>query len=160
MSIAAFERVSQARYDLDLASWESPMPLQEIPLPRRATGGSAGYDFFCPVEAVLHPGESLTVPTGIRCRIEPGWVLLIMPRSSMGFKYEVRLSNTVGVIDSDYYGAVNEGHILIRLHNGGKKDFPLHRGDRLGQGLFLPYGLAEEDEVLARRTGGLGSTGK
>ena len=72
-------------------------------MPRRATSGSAGYDFFTPVEITLKPGETIKVPTGIRANMEEGWVLQIFPRSSLGFKFRLQLNNTVGIIDSDYW---------------------------------------------------------
>ena len=73
------------------------LPLEEIPMPRRATAGSAGYDFVAPAETVIPAGGSALIPTGIRAEMEPGWVLTLFPRSSLGFKYGVRLSNTAGI---------------------------------------------------------------
>ena len=84
----------------------------------------------------------------------------IFPRSGLGFKHQVRLANTVGVIDSDYFHAANEGHIMVRIVNGGDHAVSIAKGERFCQGVFLPHGLAEEDEVLADREGGFGSTGK
>ncbi len=155
MSIARFLHVSAAQY----AAPASALPVEDIPLPRRATAGSAGYDFICPLDVDLAPGEAVTIPTGVRCEMQPGWVLLLFPRSGLGFKHQVHLANTVGVIDSDYFHAANEGHIMVRIVNGPA---PLHiaRGERFCQGVFLPHGLAEEDAVLADRDGGFGSTGK
>ena len=158
MNIASFGKVSEAQYAGQTETLRDPLPLSEIPLPRRATTGSAGYDFTCPAAITLAPGESVTIPTGIRVRMEPGWVLMIFPRSSLGFRYGLRLANTVGVIDSDYWYAENEGHILVRVCNGGSGPVTLNRGDRFCQGVFLPYGTAEEEEVAALRTGGFGST--
>ena len=134
------------------------MPLNEIALPRRATTGSAGYDFVSPVEVTVEPGETALIPTGIRAEMDPGWVLLLFPRSSLGFKYSLRLANTVGVIDSDYAFAKNEGHIMVKLRNPLSVPVTIGRGDRFCQGIFLPYGTAEEDEVTAGRVGGFGST--
>lgn len=158
MSIASFSKVSETQYAGQTKALRDPLPLSEIPLPRRATAGSAGYDFTCPATVTLAPGESVTIPTGIRVRMEPGWVLMIFPRSSLGFRYGLRLANTVGVIDSDYWYAENEGHILVRVYNGGDQTVTLSRGDRFCQGVFLPCGTAEEEEVVTRRTGGFGST--
>ena len=159
MSIARFERISDMQWAQDTASL-SVMPLHEIPLPCRATTGSAGYDFTCPADITMQPGEMAVVPTGIRTRIDAGWVLIICPRSSLGRKHGIRLANTIGVIDSDYYHADNEGHILVMLVNGGDHAVTLKRGERFCQGLFLPHGVAEEETVTAERTGGFGSTGK
>ncbi|MGN0753283.1 MAG: dUTP diphosphatase [Aristaeellaceae bacterium] len=163
MTIARFSHVSPGQYAAK--ALPTAMPLAEIPLPRRATAGSAGYDFVCPVDVTLAPGEAVTIPTGIRCEMQPGWVLLLFPRSGLGFRHQLRLANTVGVIDSDYFHAGNEGHILVRIVNGqlpsdeNARVFRLSAGERFCQGVFLPHGLAEEDEVQASRVGGFGSTG-
>ena len=159
MSIARFDHVSAAQYAADQRLPDA-LPVTGIPLPRRATMGSAGYDFVCTAEVVFRPGEAVTVPTGVRCEMQPGWVLMLFPRSGLGFKHQVRLANTVGVIDADYFHAANEGHIMVRIVNGGDHAVTIARGERFCQGVFLPYGLAEEDEVSADRAGGFGSTGK
>ena len=139
MSIARFTHVSEAQYAEAMGERER-MPLCEIPLPRRATAGR--------------------IPTGIRAEMEPGWVLMLFPRSSLGFRHALRLSNTVGVIDSDYAFAKNEGHIMVKLRNPLGEAVTIGRGERFCQGVFLPYGTAEEDGDLAERSGGMGSTGK
>lgn len=158
LTVARFERVSRGRYEE--AAGPRALAYEALPLPRRATPGSAGYDFTCPVPLTLSPGESAPVPTGIRARMEPGWVLVLFPRSSLGFRHQLRLANTAGVIDSDYYHADNEGHILVKLVNGGEAPLTLKPGDRFCQGIFLPYGLAEEEDEFVPRQGGLGSTGR
>lgn len=160
MSIARFAKISEKQYRQDAAAYDCVMPLEELPLPRRATCGSAGYDFVCPVEVTMQPGGMAVIPTGIRAFMEPGWVLLNCPRSSLGRKHGIRLANTVGVIDSDYVHADNEGHILVMLVNGGDHTVTLRPGERFCQGIFLPFGLAEEEEVTGERSGGFGSTGK
>lgn len=159
-AVARFVHVSEEQYRADTAGFAGAMPVAEIPLPRRATAGSAGYDFCCPVDVTVAPGAMCTVPTGIRALIDPGWVLLLCPRSSLGRKYRMRLANTVGVVDSDYARAENEGHILLAVVNGGDAPMTLHAGDRVCQGLLLPFGLAEEEEVTGERRGGYGSTGR
>lgn len=160
MSIAKFTKVSEAQYAEAMGDRER-MPLSEIPLPRRATAGSAGYDFVSPTEVTVPAGGSALIPTGIRAEMEPGWVLMLFPRSSLGFKHALRLSNTVGVIDSDYAFAKNEGHIMVKLRNPLDEPVVISRGERFCQGVFLPYGTAEEDEsALCERSGGMGSTGK
>nr|MBR4280612.1 dUTP diphosphatase [Clostridia bacterium] len=156
-SIARFLRVSAAQYAG--AALPDALPVDRIPLPRRATSGSAGYDFICPAEIALAPGEAVTIPTGIRCEMQPGWVLMLFPRSGLGFKHQVRLANTVGVIDADYFHAANEGHIMVRIVCG-PNPLTITKGERFCQGVFLPHGLAEEETVLSDRTGGFGSTGK
>ena len=158
MAIARFLHVSEAQYAAD-QQLPDALPVGDIPLPRRATAGSAGYDFVCTAEVTLQPGEAVTIPTGLRCEMQPGWVLMIFPRSGLGFKHQIRLANTVGVIDSDYYHAANEGHIMARIVCGGDHPITITRGERFCQGVFLPHGLADEDGVADERTGGFGSTG-
>lgn len=149
--IAKFMKVSEAQFNRD--------GYENIILPRRATSGSAGYDFIAPYDFSLDPGEEIVIDTGIRARIADGWVLVILPRSGSGFKYGVRLANTAGVIDSDYFNADNEGHIKIKLV-GGSKSYNVKAGDAFAQGIFLPYGITEDDECETVRRGGFGSTDK
>ena len=164
MTIAKFMHVSEEQYAS--AALPDALPIADIPLPKRATAGSAGYDFICPSDVTLQPGDAITIPTGIRCEMQPGWVLMLFPRSGLGFKHQVRLANTVGVIDADYFHAENEGHIMVRIANGqspcsmGSHEVTIRKGERFCQGIFLPHGLAEEDEVHSYRVGGFGSTGK
>lgn len=129
----------------------------DIILPKRATGGSAGYDFFAPCDFTLPAGGELVIETGVRVRIDEGWFLMILPRSGSGFKYGVRLANTAGIIDSDYFGADNEGHIKIKLSGGGA-DFTVKKGGAFAQAIFLPYGVTVDDDCGAERRGGFGST--
>ena len=169
MNIAGkFEKVSPSRFRSDWAdtfAGESAEKIEkiyeEIRMPVRATVGSAGYDFYSPLDFVLTPGQTIKIPTGIRARIEDGWVLMIFPRSGLGFKYRIQLDNTVGVIDSDYYGSDNEGHIFIKITNDSNegKTLSLKKGDGFAQGVFLPYGVTSDDETAAVRNGGFGSTG-
>ena len=160
MIIARFDRVGEAQYRQDTAHLTDPLPVSEIPLPVRATAGSAGYDFVCTAEIALTPGESVVVPTGVRAFMEPGWVLLIFPRSGLGFRHHLRLANTTGVIDSDYVNAPNGGHIMVKIVNGSDHAVTIGRGERFCQGVFVPYGLAEENTLPGERFGGLGSTGR
>ena len=119
MNIARFEKVSKEQFDKDVKDLLnlSSFDYEAIKIPVRATEGSAGYDFVCPFDLTLKSGEIIKVPTGIRCYIENNYVLQIYPRSSLGFKYQICLANTVGIIDADYYNALNEGHIIIALVN-------------------------------------------
>ena len=134
----------------------------EIKLPRRATAGSAGYDFFAPAELVLRPGETAKVPTGIRVWMEPEWVLKCYPRSGLGFKFRLQLNNTVGIIDSDYYYSDNEGHIFAKITNDSNegKTLEVKAGDGFMQGIFVEYGITLDDDVTEVRNGGFGSTTK
>ena len=131
-----------------------------VELPVRATAGSAGYDIKTPVDICLAPGETALIATGLRCRIEDGWVLLIMPKSGLGFKFRLQLDNTVGVIDSDYYYADNQGHIMVKITNDGKegKTVEIPAGKAFAQGIFVPFGITVDDEAKGERHGGFGST--
>ena len=134
----------------------------DIKLPQRATSSSAGYDIFSPIDFELKPNEEIKIPTGIRARMDEDWVLCIFPRSSWGFKFRLQLNNTVGIIDSDYYYSDNEGHLFLRLTNDNKynKNFSIKKGVGLTQGIFMPYGITEDDNVTTIRNGGIGSTTK
>lgn len=133
---------------------------ENLELPRRATKGSAGYDFFAPFSFVLPPGATIRIPTGIRVRIDENWVLKLYPRSSLGFKYRLQMNNTVGVIDSDYYNSGNEGHIFIKLTNDTNegKTAQVAQGTGFAQGIFIEYGITVDDEAEGIRNGGMGST--
>jgi len=162
--VAKFEKVSPEQFQ---SAWEDTFgekkaPYEQIKLPKRATIGSAGYDFYTPVAFSLKPGETIKIPTGIRVRILPGWFLGIYPRSGLGFKYRLQLDNTVGIIDSDYYHSDNEGHIFVKITNdsNAEKEVCLNAGDGFAQGIFMPFGITEDDEVSTVRNGGFGSTSK
>lgn len=159
MIIANFEKVSEKQFNEDLnKQLNINGDLNDVIIPVRATKGSAGYDFYSPVEVNLKPGEIIKIPTGIRCKIDDGFVLKIYPRSSLGFKYQMALLNTVGIIDADYYNANNEGHIIVGIVNRGKEDLHIKKGDRFVQGIFEKYYLAQEEENDNERHGGFGST--
>ncbi|MBQ9428501.1 MAG: deoxyuridine 5'-triphosphate nucleotidohydrolase [Clostridia bacterium] len=163
--IALFEKVSRERFLRDAADFPN-VDLNEvydaITMPRRATAGSAGYDLRTPFALSLAPGQSAKIPTGLRVRIAEGWMLALYPRSGLGFKYRLQLDNTVGIIDSDYYFADNEGHIFVKITNDSRtgKTVELSAGDAFAQGIFTEYGVTEDDDATAARTGGFGSTGK
>ena len=128
----------------------------------RATSGSAGYDFCTPVGFSLAPGETIKIPTGIRVKIEEGWMLGLYPRSGLGFKYRMQLNNTVGIIDSDYYYSDNEGHIMVKFTNASNTGLTinLNAGDAFSQGIFTEYGITFDDDATGVRNGGFGSTGR
>lgn len=166
--IARFEKVSISRFEQDFLdafpgkTKEEMMAAFEIAaLPKRATRGSAGYDFLSPVDFVLNPGETIKIPTSIRAYMENGWVLMLYPRSGLGFKYRLQLNNTVGVIDSDYYESDNEGHIFIKLTNDSNegKVLEVKAGSGIAQGIFMEFGITRDDEADTERNGGFGSTG-
>lgn len=134
----------------------------EIQLPKRATRGSAGYDFISPYDLHFSPNRTNKIPTGIRVNMNEDYVLMCFPRSGLGFKYRSRLDNTVGIIDSDYYYSDNEGHIFIKMTNEtlNGKEFKIKQGEAFAQGIFLQYGITEDDDANGFRNGGFGSTGK
>lgn len=160
--IAKFEKVSRKQFEMDWADAFPDMenPYDRLKLPRRATAGSAGYDFYTPLDFELKPGETIRIPTGMRAKIDEGWALLIYPRSGLGFKFRLQLNNTVGVIDSDYYGAKNEGHIFIKITNDSNegKILKLTEGEAFAQGIFTPFGITMDDDASGARIGGFGST--
>ncbi|MDE6017106.1 MAG: deoxyuridine 5'-triphosphate nucleotidohydrolase [Acetatifactor sp.] len=133
---------------------------ESLRLPERATRGSAGYDFYAPFAFSLPAGASIRIPTGIRAKIDEGWVLKIYPRSGLGFKFRLQMDNTVGIIDSDYYDSDNEGHIFVKLTNDSRegKTVDVAAGTGLVQGIFLEYGITVDDEAEGVRNGGFGST--
>lgn len=160
MKVAKFEKVSYEVFLNECSDKDGAREIYDgIVVPKRATMGSAGYDFASPFDFLLMPGEEIKIPTGIRAKINDGWMLMIFPRSGLGFKYKLRLNNTVGIIDSDYYGSSNQGHIMIKLTNESKdKTLEVKAGERFAQGIFMPYGITEDDCTTAKRDGGFGST--
>lgn len=165
--IAKFHKVSYEQFKKD---WQDTYPksseteIQEcyaaLNLPRRATKGSAGYDFFSPLSFTLGPRETIKIPTGIRASMEEGWVLQLYPRSSLGFKFRLQFNNTVGIIDSDYFHSDNEGHIFAKLTNDSNEEkiVKIQQGEALLQGIFLPFGICSDDDADGVRNGGFGST--
>lgn len=133
---------------------------ESLCLPKRATKGSAGYDFFAPFSFSLPPAATIKIPTGIRVRIDEDWVLKIYPRSGLGFKYRLQMNNTVGIIDSDYFYSDNEGHIQAKITNDSRtgKTLTIPAGTGFMQGIFLEYGVTVDDDASGVRNGGLGST--
>ena len=158
--IAQFEKVSLEQF-LSTCP-EGKEAYEKLKLPQRATSGSAGYDFYMPYDLTLAPGQTALVPTGIRARMQDGWVLCLFPRSGLGFKFRMQLNNTVGIIDADYYHSDNEGHIQAKITNDSRENkvLELKQGQGFMQGIFLPFGITEDDEVNTIRNGGFGSTTK
>lgn len=173
MGIAKFEKVSFEQFKkdwIDAFHDSTIVPTdtttiqhiyESIKLPKRATRGSAGYDFRSPLKCYLAPGQDVKIPTGIRCRMNDDYVLLISPRSSLGFKYFLRTANIFPVIDSDYYRSDNEGHIFIKVRNESTdRGLSLEAGDGFCQGIFVKYGITDDDDTTETRNGGFGSTDK
>ena len=166
--IAAFSKVSKERFVAEISdafpaeAGRAGEIYENLKLPVRATTGSAGYDFFMPVTVTLAPGETAKIPTGIRAEMAESFVLMLFPRSGLGFKYRLQLNNTVGVIDSDYFYSDNEGYIFIKVTNDSNegKTVELTEGTGFAQGIFLPYGITVDDTAEGKRNGGFGSTTK
>ena len=167
--IAKFHKVSFEQFAKDWKDTFEQYSEEEIcniydslKLPKRATTGSAGYDFYAPVDVTMKPGEIVKIPTGIRVEMEEGWVLKCYPRSGLGFKYRLQLNNTVGIIDSDYFYSDNEGHIFIKMTNDSNegKVVDVQAGQGIAQGIFMTYGITEDDDATETRNGGFGSTTK
>lgn len=167
--IAKFHKVSKEQYVKDYmdsfegASKEEAMEVyNKITIPKRATKGSAGYDFYSPIPFKLSPGETIKIPTGIRVEIDENWVLTCYPRSGLGFKFRLQLNNTVGIIDSDYFYSDNEGHIFSKITNDSNEGKVLEISENMGfmQGIFLEYGITVDDDAREIRNGGFGSTNK
>ncbi len=163
--IAQFEKVSMKQFMDDWICTFGNRPdhiiteiYSGIRLPERKTRHSAGHDFHVPYGMSLRPGETAKIPTGIRCRMDYGYVMLIFPRSSLGIRKQMFITNTVPVIDADYVDAENEGHIFICIKNCGGSVLELKPGEAFAQSVFVPYGVADNKEVTAGRTGGIGST--
>ena len=164
--IAKFEKVSREQFEKDYKdNFKIFIGIDkiydDIKLPHRSTKGSAGYDFCSPVDIVLSPGKSVVIPSGIRAWMSEGWVLQCYPRSGLGFKYGMRIANTTPIIDSDYYySESNEGHIMFKIVNGSENNTLLIKaGEKFIQGIFVPYGITEDDDADGVRDGGFGSTG-
>ena len=167
--IAKFHKVSFEQFRADwMDEYQETTPeelmkiYEGIKLPKRATAGSAGYDFYAPVNITLMPGETVKVPTGIRVEMAENWVLKCYPRSGLGFKFRLQLNNTVGIIDCDYFYSDNEGHIFSKITNDSNENklLCIEGGTGFMQGIFVEYGITVDDEVTAVRNGGFGSTTK
>lgn len=168
--VAKFEKVSWKQFQIDwinIFGEGNKIHIEDIrsiydniKLPKRATTGSAGYDFFSPSSFTLQPSFTINIPTGIRVKIEDGWMLQMFPRSGLGFKYRLQLNNTVGIIDSDYYYSDNEGHIFVKITNDTNegKVIKIQPGEGFVQGIFIPYGITVDDSTTGIRNGGFGST--
>lgn len=134
----------------------------EIQLPTRGDSRSAGYDFYSNETVVLQPKQSHLFWTDVKSYMLDDEVLSIHVRSSIGTKKDLMLKNTTGIIDSSYYENVsNDGNIGICLVNMGDKIQKIEKGERIAQGIFTKYLIADDDICLKlERTGGFGSSGK
>ncbi len=154
------EKISYNQFKKDISS--SKKLYESIEIPKRSTKYSAGYDLRSLEDYILKPNESHAFKTGLKVSMNENEVFMIFDRSSVGFKYDVCLSNSVGIIDADYYNNKdNEGHMAVKLINHGTKDYEIKKGDRIAQGIFLNYlCVDDEEEIKDERKGGIGSTNK
>ncbi len=128
-------------------------------LPKRATRNSAGYDFFAIDDIVIKPGEIVKIPTGYKAKFNSDEALLLIMRSGLGFKYNLRLTNQVGLIESDYYNnETNEGHMWFSIQNEGDKEINISKNKAYGQGVFINFLITDNDNTTDIRKGGIGST--
>ena len=180
--ISTFEKVSLERFILDMVkpventyhiTGEKAFNFiremyERIEIPRRSTIESAGYDFIAYDHIILPKNKGVVIPTGIRCKIKPGYSLDLYPRSGQGFKNKIRIANTVGIIDSDYYYSDNEGHIIVKLvyegfEDSDNDDIMILSGTAFAQRIFHEVFAAtndNENDKMVNRNGGFGSTSK
>lgn len=161
MKIRGFEKISFNQYIKDFKNLTQYHEYNtNIKIPQRATSKSAGYDFYSPISFRLHQNEEIKIPTGIKAYMQDSEKLDIRVRSSMGFKYNIRLKNQLGLIDADYYNNPNnEGHIWIALKNEGDQIWEVKEGDAIAQGTFSTYLTTDNDKpIKEERIGGIGST--
>ena len=157
-----FEKISYKQFKKDFKNMKDILKkYKSLKKPVRATKCSAGYDFFAPFDIVLNPGESIKIPTGIKAYFGPDEMLMLLNKSSIGFKYNIRLLNQVGIIESDYYNNIdNEGHMWVAIKNEGEKVFKVNQGEKYFQGIFVKFLICDDDNEERERKGGIGSTGK
>lgn len=153
-----FEKISYEQFKKDIK--DDINLYKSYNIPSRVTKNSAGYDFTCIDEFTIKPGEIKKIPTGIKAKMLSDEMLQLYVRSSLGFKYNIRLINQVGIIDSDYYNNKdNEGHIWYSIQNHGDKEITFKKGDRTIQGIFTKYLLTSDDKLNSNeRISGFGST--
>ena len=167
--IAEFYKVSFEQFKKDYISnigenkTESELKeiYDNIKLPQRATATSGGYDLYLPFEIDLKPGEEIFIPTGIRYKSDPDYIFMLTPKSGLGSKCRLQLSNTVGIIDSDYFFSSNEGHLQAKIiydTRTSTENLKLPAGKSFIQGIFLKFGITKSDNAQGTRDGGFGST--
>jgi dUTP pyrophosphatase len=166
-----FEKISERQFFIDFAEYldeecldtrDAKAIYNMIKLPKRATTGSAGHDFFAPYDITIPPKGTVKVPTGIRVCLDDDKFLAIYPRSGLGFKYKMQLYNGTGIIDSDYIFSDNEGHIWCKFYNDSPegKTITIKQGEAMCQGIIQQFFKTIDDETDGIRNGGMGSTTK
>ena len=136
-----------------------------INLPVRSTRNSAGYDVEAAEDCVVpafKPGQKpVLIKTGLKAYMQQDEVLILANRSSNPGKKGLILANSIGVVDSDYYGNPdNDGHIMFAFFNFKDEDVEIKKGERIGQAIFQKYLVTDDDIAAGERTGGFGSTNK
>lgn len=137
---------------------------QNIHIPVRKTVNSAGYDVEAACDMVIPPYKPgmkpSLIPTGLKAYCEPDEFFMLVNRSS-GPKKGFMMSNSIGIVDADYYGnESNDGHFYFQFWNFGESDLVIHKGDVIGQVIFQKYLTVDDDSSSGIRTGGFGSTDK
>ncbi len=152
-----FEKISFEQFKKDI---ENNKDLYDsYILPKRATKYSAGYDFFAISDITIKPGEIVKIPTGYKAKFNNDEALLLMMRSGLGFKYNLRFTNQIGLIESDYYNnEPNEGHMWVSIQNEGKEEITIKKNTAYCQSVFIKFLITDDDNATNIRKGGLGST--
>ena len=154
-----FEKISFEQFKKDIS--DDKELYESYLLPKRSTKNSAGYDIASLEGYTLKPGEAHIFVTGLKVSMNSDEVLYLYGRSSFGYKYNITLANSVGVIDSDYYGNPdNDGHFMFAYYNFFNEDVVIKKGDVIGQVIFQKYLVTDDDNATGMRTGGFGSTDK
>ncbi len=155
-----FEKISLEQFKQDTGLTEKEYELYHTP--KRSTKYSAGYDFMALTDFTINPNEIKLIPTGIKADMNEDEVLMIYIRSSLGFKFNLRMCNQTGIIDKDYYNNQdNEGHIFVKIQNEGNKPKEFKQGENIVQGIFTKFLTVEDEETIEKeRSGGFGSTNK
>ena len=168
VSLEEFSRAMKSQFGKQFDDDRILDMYNDIKLPKRMTKGSAGYDFFSPIYFFLPSWGDIVIPTGIKARMNEGWVLEIYPRGKTGMNQYLRVANTVGIVDQDFYdNQKNEGHIMVKIRKESglrdtstpTTDAEFRAGDAYCQGIFKEFGVTEDDSSGGKRTGGFGSTG-
>ena len=152
-----FEKISFEQFKKDISNDKNLY--NNYLLPKRATKYSAGYDFFAISDITIKPGEIVKIPTGYKAKFNNDEALLLMMRSGLGFKYNLRFTNQIGLIESDYYNnESNEGHMWISIQNEGKEEITIKKNTAYCQSVFIKFLITADDNATNIRKGGLGST--
>ena len=152
-----FEKISFEQFKKDIA--DDIDLYNNYILPKRATKYSAGYDFLAINDITIKPGEIVKIPTGYKAKFNNDEALLLMMRSGLGFKYNLRFTNQIGLIESDYYNnESNEGHMWVSIQNEGKEEITIKKNTAYCQSVFIKFLITDDDNATNFRKGGLGST--